>query len=100
MTNWCITTSGDTAAHEFGHMVGLEDEYRLTAADYRRLTGTAPPAGPAPAGGYTWTGPAGAGSLMGTTAGPVEGRHLRPFVAWLNRHRRRGERPYRLVAGP
>ena len=93
MTNWYIRTTGDIAAHEFGHMVGLEDEYRLTRADYIRLIGTAPPPRPEPPG-YTMSG------LMTAGTGPVQGRHLRPFVAWLNRHRLPGERNYRLVAGP
>jgi hypothetical protein len=88
------TTDANTAAHEFGHLIGLADEYNLTAADYQRITSTPPPAGPAPASGYTTT------SVMGTITGPVEGRHMRPFVDWLNRHRVPGERPYRVVAGP
>jgi len=92
MTNWYLTSTGDTAAHEFGHMVGLKDEYRLTREDYTSIN-VAPPPGPEPSGGYTMPG------LMGTAAGPVQGRHIRPFVAWLNRHRLRGERAYRLVAG-
>lgn len=93
-SNFYTSTTGDTVAHEFGHMVGLEDEYRLTAADFQRLSGTAPPAGPAPAGGYTIPG------LMQAGGGPVQGRHLAPFLRWLNSHRLAGERPYRLVAGP
>ena len=36
------TTTGDAAAHEFGHLVGLEDEYRLTAAEFKRLVGRDP----------------------------------------------------------
>jgi hypothetical protein len=94
MTNWCLGTTGDTAAHEFGHMVGLEDEYNLAKADYERLVGPAP-AGAEPAGGY------GSPGMMGRAGGAadVEGRHLRPFLNWLNAHRGSGERPYRLVAG-
>ena len=89
------TTDGDTAAHEFGHLIGMDDEYNLTAADYTRYTGAAPPAGPMPASGYDTT------SVMGTAGtGPVEGRHVRPFVDWLNRNRLPGEKPYRLVPGP
>ena len=42
------TTDGNTAAHEFGHLFGLADEYNLRAADYTRLTGQAVPAGPVP----------------------------------------------------
>lgn len=93
-TNFYTNTTGDTAAHEFGHMVGLEDEYRLTATDFQRLSGTAPPTGPVPAQGYTIPG------LMTAGTGPVQGRHLAPFLQWLNSHRLAGERPYRLVAGP
>ena len=36
------TTDANTAAHEFGHLVGLADEYNLTAADYEKFTGAAP----------------------------------------------------------
>jgi hypothetical protein len=31
--------------HEFGHLIGLEDEYERDAADYQRVTGEAPKAG-------------------------------------------------------
>ena len=91
--NWFLTTNGDIAAHEFGHLVGLEDEYHLTDADYRRLVSSTLPAGTRPAEGWTETG------LMTSGVAPVQGRHLRPFVAWLNNHRLAGERPYRLVPG-
>ena len=87
------TTDADTAAHEFGHLIGLADEYNLTAADYQKYTGSAPPPGPMPASGYDTT------SVMAVITGPVEGRHMRPFVNWLNRHKLPGERPYRVVAG-
>ena len=56
------TTDGNTAAHEFGHLFGLADEYNLRAADFTRLTGQAVPAGPAPASGYTST------TVMGAVA--------------------------------
>jgi len=88
------TTDANTAAHEFGHLIGLADEYNLTAADYQKYTGTAPPPGPMPASGYDTT------SVMAVITGPVEGRHMRPFVNWLNAHRLPGEKPYRVVAGP
>lgn len=89
------TTDGDTASHEFGHLVGMDDEYNLTAADYTRYTGAAPPPGPMPADGYDTT------SVMGgSEKGPIEGRHVRPFVDWLNRNKLPGEKPYRVVAGP
>jgi hypothetical protein len=88
------TTDGDTASHEFGHLVGMDDEYNLTAADFQKYTGAAP-VGPMPADGYDTT------SVMGgSVTGPVEGRHMRPFVDWLNRNKLPGEKPYRLVAGP
>lgn len=88
------TTDANTAAHEFGHLIGLADEYNLTAADYTKYTGSAPPPGPMPASGYDTT------SVMAVITGPVEGRHMRPFVNWLNRHKLPGEKPYRVVAGP
>ena len=94
------TTSGDTAAHEFGHMIGLEDEYRLTLLDFMRVVGRGPtpaeianPGGPY--AGYSVTLPA----LMRTGGGDVQGRHLRPFLAWLNAHRVLGEPSYLLKAG-
>ncbi len=42
--NWYIGDPdlGETAAHEFGHMVGLEDEYQRTHRDYTRLVGEEP----------------------------------------------------------
>ncbi len=89
------TTTGDTAAHEFGHLVGLEDEYRLTAAEFKRLVGRDPTAADRdPDIGYTVP------RLMSAGQADVEERHLKPFIDWLNQHRRSGEKPYRLVAGP
>jgi hypothetical protein len=89
------TTTGDTAAHEFGHLVGLEDEYRLTAAEFKRLVGRDPTAADQdPDIGYTVP------RLMSAGQADVEERHLKPFIDWLNQHRRSGEKPYRLVAGP
>jgi hypothetical protein len=37
--------SDNTAAHEFGHMIGLEDEYQRTHTDYKRLVGEEPEPG-------------------------------------------------------
>ena len=89
------TTTGDTAAHEFGHLVGLIDEYRLTAAEFTRLTGRAPTAADQDWQiGYTIP------RLMSAGQADVEARHLTTFVDWLNAHRRAGERAYRLVPGP
>ena len=35
----------NTVSHEFGHMIGLKDEYQQTAADYRASTGYEAPVG-------------------------------------------------------
>jgi peptidoglycan hydrolase-like protein with peptidoglycan-binding domain len=45
----------DTVAHEFGHMLGLRDEYQQTAADYRTVVGYETPVGQmgGPASGAT-----------------------------------------------
>ena len=89
------TTTGDTAAHEFGHLVGLEDEYRLTAAEFKRLVGRDPTAADQdPDIGYTVP------RLMSAGQADVEERHLKPFIDWLNANKRSGEKPYRLVSGP
>ena len=39
------TSAASTIPHEFGHLVGLEDEYMRGAADYQRGTGEALPGG-------------------------------------------------------
>ena len=39
------TDEANTIAHEYGHLVGLQDEYQLTAADYERTTGSVAPVG-------------------------------------------------------
>jgi hypothetical protein len=44
--------AANTIPHEFGHLIGLSDEYQLHAGDYREATGHEPPVGDA-------TGPAG-----------------------------------------
>jgi hypothetical protein len=89
------TTTGDTAAHEFGHLVGLIDEYRLTAAEFKKVVGRDATAADAdPDVGYTVP------RLMSAGQADVEERHLKPFIDWLNANRRSGEKPYRLVPGP
>jgi hypothetical protein len=89
------TTTGDTAAHEFGHLVGLEDEYRLTRSEFKRLVGRDPTvADQDPDIGYTVS------RLMSAGQADVEERHLKPFIDWLNANKRSGEKPYKLVAGP
>lgn len=39
------TDEVNTIAHEWGHLVGLQDEYQQTAADYERTTGAVAPVG-------------------------------------------------------
>jgi len=38
-------TPQETIPHEFGHLVGLQDEYQQSAADFERLTGMVAPVG-------------------------------------------------------
>jgi hypothetical protein len=44
-TTWYEEDGPLTAAHEFGHMIGLPDEYQLTAGDYEAMVGSKPPTG-------------------------------------------------------
>jgi peptidoglycan hydrolase-like protein with peptidoglycan-binding domain len=46
------THAADTVPHEFGHLIGLSDEYQLHSGDYRTVTGHEPTVGDAagPAG--------------------------------------------------
>jgi hypothetical protein len=91
------TTSASVAAHEFGHLIGLADEYQLKRADYIRLVGSAPPTAGDPEGGHTST------TIMGdSNSGTAQAAviHMNAFVAWLNRHRYAGEKPYVAKAGP
>jgi peptidoglycan hydrolase-like protein with peptidoglycan-binding domain len=39
--------AAETVAHEFGHLIGLQDEYQLHPGDYVRATGHEPPVGDA-----------------------------------------------------
>ena len=87
------TSNGLTAAHEFGHLIGLADEYQLRKADYERMVGPAP-AAVEPAGGFTST------SIMGDKTGGPTAKHMETFVVWLNRHLRGGEDPYVVKVGP
>jgi hypothetical protein len=87
------TTNGLSAAHEFGHLVGLADEYQLTKADYERIVGPAPSA-TEPPGGFT------SHSLMGDKSGGLEKRHMSAFAAWANARLRPGEKPYTVKDGP
>ena len=100
-SNWYLNTTGDTAAHEFGHLIGLEDEYQLTAADYQRLIGASPTATGSTAISHTPSGSFNSSDrIMVSGAGNVRRRHLASYLRWLNSNRLPGERPYRLVLGP
>jgi len=41
------TDAANTIPHEYGHLIGLQDEYQLHPADYVRVTGHEPPVGDA-----------------------------------------------------
>ncbi|MEM7103379.1 MAG: hypothetical protein AAF502_09640 [Bacteroidota bacterium] len=94
--NWGLNTKASTTAHEFGHLVGNEDEYHRTAADFQKLVGRAPNASELEtSGGYTES-----TSIMGAKSGTVKSRHVVRFVKWLNSNRMPGEKPYVLKVGP
>jgi hypothetical protein len=90
--NWFNDTDGDVAAHEFGHLIGLKDEYNLSSIDYPATIGKPAPAGAAPTAGYSLP------NIMGS-GGPVIERHLQAFLDWLNGHRQPGEKKYSLKTG-
>jgi hypothetical protein len=101
MTNWYLTTTADTAAHEFGHMIGLEDEYRLSTAEYTRLIGSSPTAAGSTAIPHAASGSfSSSDMIMRNGTGDVQRRHLASFVSWLNSNRLPGEGVYRLMPGP
>ncbi len=56
MTLWDTTDSGDVAAHEFGHMLGNQDEYSDIACPNRSPVNT--------------------GTVMDNNVGPAEQRHV------------------------
>ncbi len=64
MTNWFITSSGGTAAHEEGHMLGNADEYTDPACRNRNVTSD--------------------NSIMQTTSGSVRPRHYQGFADWIS----------------
>jgi peptidoglycan hydrolase-like protein with peptidoglycan-binding domain len=39
------TDAANTVPHEFGHLIGLRDEYQVHPGDYREITGNEPPVG-------------------------------------------------------
>lgn len=64
MGNWYITSSGRTASHEFGHMLGFIDEYAATECPDRNVTSD--------------------NSIMqDNREGPRE-RHYEPFADWIS----------------
>ena len=68
----------EIAAHEFGHHVGLPDEYQQSAADRLRQTGEAAPVGRSRATATRSTSPA--NSTRPCTAHPVPTAATRRFV--------------------
>lgn len=76
--NWFTNTGADTAAHEFGHLLGLEDEYNLTLTRYVEVTGGKEPATQNQIGGYTLP------NVMGPSSRLPVGRHMMPFLMHLN----------------
>jgi hypothetical protein len=54
---WFLTDSdaANTIPHEYGHLIGLRDEYQVHPGDYREITGNEPPVGEtgSPADGAT-----------------------------------------------
>lgn len=104
--NWYLEDDASTAAHEFGHMVGNPDEYRLpggiaeipasmglTPAEEMRssVEGIRAMERPRREGGYTLPG------IMGAGAGAAERRHAWPVLDWYNRTMRPAdEAPFRL----
>lgn len=40
--NWYLKMKDSTVPHEFGHLVGLPDEYQRTAKDFKEIVGTPP----------------------------------------------------------
>lgn len=100
-SNWYLTTTANTVAHEVGHLIGLEDEYRLSATEYTRLIGSSPTAAGSTAVPHVASGSfSSIDMIMQSGAGNVQRRHLAAFVAWLNSNRLPGEAVYRIMPGP
>ncbi len=103
---WWARASGLTVAHEFGHMIGNPDEYRLpggiaeigpehglTVAEELRssVEGITGIERPRRVGGHTLPG------IMGSKVGGALPRHAWPVVAVFNAHLlQAGETPFRL----
>jgi hypothetical protein len=64
MTNWFVTDTGGTAAHEAGHMLGNPDEYSDAACPNRNVTND--------------------NSIMQTTSGTARPRHYQGFADWIS----------------
>jgi hypothetical protein len=85
--------------HEFGHLIGNNDEYNRTAEHYVQVTGqavTSPGTVPETdtAGTTRYTNSL---SLMGNGT-TVEARHANSVVDWVNRNLRSGEPEFHVVA--
>jgi peptidoglycan hydrolase-like protein with peptidoglycan-binding domain len=87
-----MQTYPNAAAHEFGHLIGLEDEYGRPEAPYKRLNPDATAAqisgasgAQANYGGFTnMTSLMGMGALVNVDCNP-EPRHLREFVKYVQK---------------
>lgn len=117
-TCWMENGEGDTAAHEFGHMIGNQDEYRMPhsasdvpATSFPSLTGdrrTAALQGstgdtvpnteahsiPGTSGGTWYTS---ADRIMVGGEGPAQSRHVRGIIRNFNSTLNNGLPEYRLV---
>jgi len=110
-TNWWLGDDGNLAAHEFGHMVGNPDEYRLPGSfaeltiglaalgrsptveeEFRStIEGITGEERPSRVGGHTLPG------IMGSQEGPAQTRHVWPILVWYNSNMRPAdEAPYNL----
>ncbi len=85
--------------HEFGHLIGNLDEYKVGAAHYIAVTGQNPVGDPNTipetdsAGTTRYTNSL---SVMGQGTS-VLGRHMTSILSWVNTNRRSGEPPFTVV---
>jgi hypothetical protein len=68
------------AGHEFGHLIGIPDEYGRSQGSFEEITGRPPAQEELSASGKAQA----RGSVMGTTGDSALPRHLSHIEAWLN----------------
>ena len=108
-TNWFVpdTTNqpGQAAAvavapiHEYGHLIGNQDEYSIGAAHYLTVVGTSAATDPNAVGATDSAGTtrySNVNSIMGT-GGPALARHITNILTTLNGALRPGETPFAIV---